>query len=147
MRVDVRRASLEEIFALRHRELRPGLPAGTAAFEGDDDPGTRHLGAFLPGTGDAVGCASLMPRAWQAETAYQLRGMATRADLARRGIGTAVLRFAEADVPHSAATVLWCHARLHAVAFYAGLGWEAVSDVFDIPTVGPHRTMIRRLAP
>jgi GNAT superfamily N-acetyltransferase len=143
--VVLRRAILDEIFALRHGELRPGLPRATALFEGDDDPRTVHCGAFLAG-GEAVGCATLTPRAWQGETtAFQLRGMATRADLVRRGIGSALLRFALATLHAERGPVLvWCNARLAAIPFYARQGWEVVSDVFDIPTVGPHRTMIRR---
>ena len=46
MKVVLRRASLEEILALRHAVLRPGLPLESAAFEGDDAPDTLHFGAF-----------------------------------------------------------------------------------------------------
>jgi hypothetical protein len=31
-----------------------------------------------------------------------------------------------------------------AVVFYRRLGWEVVSEVFDVPDVGPHHVMIRR---
>jgi GNAT superfamily N-acetyltransferase len=141
----VRQAALAEILALRHAELRPGLALDTARFDGDDEPTTRHLAAFLPDATAPVGCASLMARPWRGEPAFQLRGMATRAALARRGIGTAVLRGAESTV-HPEVGVLWCHARVSAVPFYRRLGWEIVSEVFDIPTVGPHHTMLRRLA-
>jgi GNAT superfamily N-acetyltransferase len=147
VKVGVRRASLAEIFALRRAELRPGLPAASAEFVGDHDPATRHLGAFLVEGGTVVGCASLIPRAWDGEPAFQLRGMATRADLVRRGIGAAVLRFAEHCARDAGVRVVWCQARLPAVAFYTAFGWQIVSDVFDVPTVGPHRTMLRRLGP
>ncbi len=40
--------------------------------------------------------------------------------------------------------LVWCNARVVAVPFYAKQGWEIVSEVFDIPTVGPHRAMLRR---
>ena len=35
----------------------------------------------------------------------------------------------------------WCNARVAAVPFYARMGWRVVSDLFDVPTVGPHRVM------
>ena len=144
-RTTVRRASLAEIFALRHRELRPGLPADAAVFEGDDAATTSHYGAFLVEGGENVGCASLMAAPWQGEPALQLRGMATRADLVRTGIGTALLRFIEDDVPRAGGPrFLWCNARVAAVAFYARLGWTVVSPRFDIPSVGPHHAMVRR---
>jgi GNAT superfamily N-acetyltransferase len=145
--VVVRRATLAEIIALRHAELRPGLPRETAHFDGDDDPGTRHFAAFPSADPDPVGCASLMAQPWQDEPAFQLRGMATRAALVRRGIGAAVLGGVESDVrADTDVRVLWCHARLAAVPFYRRLGWAVVSDVYDIPSVGPHHTMVRRLA-
>lgn len=139
----LRAVSLADILSLRHAELRSGLPVVTAHFDGDDDPETRHFGAFL--IEGCVGCASFMLRPWHGEPGYQLRGMATRADLVRQGIGTALLRFAEdALTAELGAQLLWCNARLGAVEFYRRLGWAVVSEVFDIPTVGPHRAMLRR---
>jgi GNAT superfamily N-acetyltransferase len=145
--VVVRRATLAEIIPLRHAELRPGLPIETARFDGDEDAETRHFGAFLPGQPEPVGCASLMARPWQDQPAFQLRGMATRAALVRCGIGTALLRGVESAVrADTAVRILWCRARVAALPFYRRLAWEVVSDVYDIPSVGPHRTMLRRLA-
>ena len=144
----VRRATLDEIFALRHTELRPGLPDDEARFDGDDEPATRHFGVFLADGGAAVGCASFMQRPWSGEPAWQLRGMATRADHVRRGIGARLLRFAEAALAaEPGPRLLWCNARLTAVPFYEGLGWVVVSGVFDVPTVGPHHAMLRRMPP
>ena len=85
--LSVRPATLAEILALRHAVLRPGRPLETAHFDGDDDPASVHLAAVLDATGEVVGCATLMPRPYERRAAWQLRGMATRADLARRGIG------------------------------------------------------------
>lgn len=151
-RVCLRRAELAEILLLRHAELRTGLPIESASFDGDEDPTTRHFGAFLlgadtsEGSGGAetvVGCASFMVRAHEGRPAYQLRGMATRADLARRGIGSALLRAALGHLQqHDAARLFWCNARVAAVPFYVRMGWRVVSDVFEVPTAGPHRVMV-----
>lgn len=141
----IRRAALDEILALRHAELRAGLPLESAHFDGDEDPRTLHFGAFLAATGEAVGCATLVPRPWEKTPGWQLRGMATRADLARGGVGSALLRFALETLRAERGPVLvWCNARVPAVPFYARQGWEVVSDVFDIPTAGPHHVMVRR---
>jgi len=138
----VRAATLDEIVAFRHAELRPGLPRHAAAFDGDGDPTTHHFGAFAP---EAVGCASFMSSVWEGEPAWQLRGMATQADVVRRGVGRALLSFAERQLRAGGGPrLLWCNARLGAVPFYERLGWVVVSDVFDVPTVGPHRAMLRR---
>jgi N-acetylglutamate synthase-like GNAT family acetyltransferase len=139
--VTVRRATLAEIIALRHAELRPGLPRASAAFDGDDDPTTIHVGAF-DGDRTVVGCASLMRRPLDGEDAWQLRGMAVRADRVREGIGARVLATTVADARDTGGPrLLWCNARIAAVPFYEQQGWRVISDVFDVPTVGPHRKM------
>lgn len=141
-----RRADFGEIIGLRHRVLRPGRPLATAHFEGDDDPRTVHLGAFPAGAAEALACVTLMPRPWRATPGWQLRGMATRPDLARRGLGRGLLRFAEDTVrAEGGPPLLWCNARAAAVPFYAGAGWETVSEPFEVPDVGPHREMVRWL--
>jgi predicted GNAT family N-acyltransferase len=142
----VREAALAEILPLRHAILRPGLPLATAHFDGDDDPTTIHLAALLDADDAVVGCATLMARPYRHHAAWQLRGMATRADLARRGVGRAVLAAAEALVhERGGPLLLWCNARLAAVPFYASGGWRVVSDEFDIPEIGPHHVMVRKL--
>ena len=144
-RIVLRGATLAEIFPLRYAELRPGLPIESAQFEADEDPGTRHFGAFVANGANLIGCASFMPSVWQGDAAFQLRGMATRSDLVHRGIGRALLQFAQGALREEfALRPLWCNARVGAVGFYERLGWTVVSDVFDVPTVGPHRTMLRR---
>jgi GNAT superfamily N-acetyltransferase len=141
----VRPALLDEILALRHAVLRPGRPLDTARFAGDDEMTTVHVGVF-DGT-CAVGCATVMWRPLDdGEHALQLRGMATAPDRAGQGIGRAVLRYIEDDVARAAGMrVLWCNARTSASGFYAGAGWKLASTVFDVPDVGPHVRMIRRL--
>jgi hypothetical protein len=140
----LRRAALAEILPLRHVELRPGLLRATACFDGDDEPTTLHVGAFDQAA--IVGCASWMLRSWQGEPGWQLRGMATRADRVRRGVGRAVLVAGERMLcDASEVRRAWCNARVAAIPFYERVGWQVASDVFDVPGVGPHRAMTRRL--
>jgi GNAT superfamily N-acetyltransferase len=143
--VIVRRAMLDEVIALRHAELRGGLPRETAHFEGDREPATFHFGAFLP-DGQNIGCASLMLNGYEGRPAYQLRGMATRRDLIGRGVGRMLLRLAEQTArDETVVRQLWCNARQPAVGFYQKMGWTVVSELFEIPTAGPHRRMARSL--
>jgi len=142
--VTLRRAALEEILALRHAVLRPGLPLDAARFDRDLDPATRHFAALVDGT--VVGCVSAMRRSRDGADAWQVRGMATRRDLAGRGIGRALLAFAT-DVlrAEGGPRLLWCNARVTALRFWEHAGWRVVSGVFDIPGVGPHRVLERSL--
>jgi GNAT superfamily N-acetyltransferase len=142
--ITIRRAALAEILDLRHAVLRPGLPRDTAHFAGDAEPATHHFGAFAETR--CLGCASFVLNAWEGQPAWQLRGMATAPDRQRQGIGTRLLGFALDDLSRSAPLRLfWCNARVPAAPFYQRNGWEIRSEVFDIPTVGPHYKMVRRL--
>ena len=138
----LRPASLAEIVALRHAVLRPGLPPASAVFDGDQARSTRHYGAFEGSA--AMGCLSFM-RNDRGGPAHQLRGMATDAGARGAGVGRALLHFADdALVAATGIRGLWCNARVESIGFYERVGWEVVSDVFDVPGVGPHRVMIRR---
>jgi GNAT superfamily N-acetyltransferase len=146
--LELRRATLEEILSLRHVVLRPGRPFETARFDGDDDPGTRHFGAFLTSTGDAVACVSCMRRPRGGADAWQIRGMATRGDLTGQGIGRALLAHALAALgAEGGPRLCWCNARVTALRFWQRADWSVASDVFDIPDVGPHRVVEHRLRP
>jgi GNAT superfamily N-acetyltransferase len=141
----IRRARVEEILPLRHRILRAGLPREAADFPGDADANTIHVGAFEVG-GAAVGCATMMLNAWEAQPAWQLRGMATDDGWQSLGVGEAVLSYLTALARDAAPAVhlFWCNARVPALRFYGRQGWQVVSEEFEIPTAGPHRKLLRR---
>lgn len=143
--IETRRAELTELVDLRHVVLRQGLPREAAVFDGDERPDTRHYGAFRDGR--AVCCATLHASTWEGRPAWQLRGMATADGFRGRGIGRDILRLLEADLLRPGSVrLLWCNARVPAVGFYRGMGWRVVSDVFEIPTAGPHVKMVKELA-
>ena len=139
----VRMASIGEIVPLRHRILRAGLPMDEARFQFDEVSTTRHVAAF--DDSQAICCATFQLNAWENEPAWQLRGMATEEVWQGMGLGKAVLRFAtELAMEDSPVRLFWCNARVPALDFYRRQGWVERSEVFDIPTAGPHRKMIRR---
>lgn len=128
---------------MRHRVLRAGLPRESAVFPGDELPASRHFGAFVGNT--IICCATFHQEPWQNEPAWRLRGMATDQAFRGKGIGRALLALAEEHLwAETAVPLLWCNARVPAARFYQAQGWEIVSDVFDIPTAGPHYRMVKR---
>ena len=143
------RLRVEEIIDLRHRVLRAGLPVETASFPGDKALPTQHFGAWYlkGGVKNVVGCASVMLNAYEGTAAWQLRGMATDDAYRGQGIGRQVLELTEVSLKDSLHRVdmLWCNAREGAASFYEKNDWHCVSDVFEIPTAGPHRKMVKRL--
>ena len=140
--ITIQRATLAEIIALHQTELRPGRLRATACFDGDNAPSTRHFAA-RDASGAIVGCASFMIAPWKKRPAWQLRGMATRGDLLRHGIGAALLGGASVQLAlDDGPRVLWCNARVTAVGFYERQGWRVASEVFDVEDVGPHVQMV-----
>jgi len=140
----IRPAAAREVIDLRHAVLRSGLPRETAIFAGDELSSTRHLVAELEGR--IVGCVTLLRNDWNNEPAWQLRGMAVEPGLQGSGIGARLLAEAEQSILGSPTQLLWCNARVPASDFYKRHGWSVVSQVFDIPTAGPHVKMLKRLA-
>ena len=77
---------------------------------------------------------------------WQLRGMATLPAVRGEGHGAALIRAAEAFVREHGGRVAWFNARRAAEGFYAHMGYRTVSEEFDVPGIGPHVVMEKRLA-
>ncbi len=145
--IKVRRGEPHEVIDLRHQVLRAGLRRETALFPGDDAPETVHVVAL--DNADVVGCATMIPSAWDGQKAWQLRGMAVTPRLQRSGIGGLLLKELQRSAQHSAGVVrlMWCNARSPAVPFYQRHGWAVASPEFVIETAGPHFKMTLKLPP
>ncbi|HEV2294557.1 MAG TPA: GNAT family N-acetyltransferase [Tepidisphaeraceae bacterium] len=145
----VRRASAFEVIDLRHAVLRCGLARATAIFPGDDAPDAVHVVAVEEVGSDILGCATIIPSAWEGQKAWQLRGMAVAPRVQRSGIGGQMLSELRRIAQDTADDVrlMWCNARSPAVAFYERHGWTIASEEFVIPTAGPHFKMILKLPP
>jgi len=125
----------------------PRLPKESAQFPGDEISSTWHLAVFDSLANDAlpISCASFMLNSYQEAPAWQLRGMCTDGRHQSKGFGGRLLDCAEAViVGDSKVRLFWCNARVPAIPFYERHGWIADSDVFDIPTAGPHRKMLKK---
>jgi ribosomal protein S18 acetylase RimI-like enzyme len=124
---------------LRKAVLRPHESLEELASH--EQPGAHAVGAFEGERLIAVGFvgADGEPDEWR------VRGMATEPDARGRGAGSAVL---DALIEHAAdqgATRIWCNARIPAVSLYARAGFEVESEEFEIPGIGPHVVMARRV--
>jgi GNAT superfamily N-acetyltransferase len=141
-KIRVEPVAVDSIVDLRHQVLRQGLPREAALFDGDNNPSSLHFGAFDGHR--LVGCVTLHASRWEEQSAWQLRGMAVAPEYRKAGVGGALLRVAEDHLSTDGKTrMLWCNARVPAAAFYQKFGWQIVSEVFEIPTAGPHVRMIK----
>jgi GNAT superfamily N-acetyltransferase len=137
----VRQIPLEQTRALRQSLLRPhesieqlaaGEPAdayAVGAFEGEES--TPLAVGFVSPDGP--------PGSWR------VRAMATVPQSRGRGLGAAVLEQLVDHARANGAVRVWCNARTPARAFYERAGFRATSDEFELPPIGPHFVMERRL--
>lgn len=133
-----------QTYPLRNLVLRPGQPVTSCIFERDELQSTMHFGYFHDG--ELVGIASLYKKDHQRfKGGFQLRGMAVSPQFRNNDIGRALLAYAERLVRNENGTVLWFNARESATMFYKKSGYETDGGVFDIPGVGAHSLMYKKL--
>ena len=135
-----------ETFPVRHPVLRPGKNLETCHFEGDNLESTSHFGVFIDE--ELAGVASLFKansNLFPEKEQYQLRGMAVLEKFQKKGLGEALVKFAENKATNQNADLIWFNAREIAVPFYQKLGYEVIGAPFDIADIGPHFIMFRNL--
>lgn len=137
----------EDTLPLRSKVLRDGAPIAECYFQTDDLETTFHMG-YVSTAGDlaAVVTCLLEPVEGYEGLGYRIRGMATDPDWQGKGIGTALLT-ATIDYLTTGllADYIWCHGRRIAYGFYQHLGFEPLSEEFEIPGIGPHKVMFLKL--
>lgn len=142
----VLRISASDTYHLRQKMLRPGRSLEECKFPGDEDEQTFHLGAFHENK--LVSVASFFfekhPN-FEEPYQYRLRGMATHEDFQRKGYSRELLKVAFPIIKQNFCTLLWCNARLGAVGFYQTVGFEKIGEVFEIPEIGPHYLMFKKI--
>ncbi|KNE79450.1 MULTISPECIES: GNAT family N-acetyltransferase [Streptomyces] len=137
-----------EIFELRWKVLRPGLPEETAVFPEDSAPGTFHIAAY-DGSRAVRACVTFFPEPLPGSggrtPAHRFRGMASDPSVRGRGFGRAVLAAGIAEARSRGAGAVWCHGRTGARGFYEREGFTVVGEEFEIEGVGPHVVLTRAL--
>jgi ribosomal protein S18 acetylase RimI-like enzyme len=130
---------VEAVLAIRNEVLRDNkLTLDECRWPSDLLDGTFHLGYYV---NDELACiASFHPQSYGefTGTGYQLRGMATIEKYRGQGIGNQLLNFALTYLRGQKVNYVWCNARTKALKFYKNLGFEVISDEFEVPVIGPH---------
>jgi GNAT superfamily N-acetyltransferase len=155
--VVVERVEAGVVRPLRHAVLRPRQDEDQSAYPADDDPDTVHIAARIAAYATAgvtgrpfadvvsVGTVLREPPPWEPERAdgWRVRGMATRPDARRRGLGGRVLDALLDHVAGCGGGLVWCNARVPAQQLYGRAGFAVRGPVFELPGIGPHHLMWR----
>ncbi|MBT2573866.1 GNAT family N-acetyltransferase [Bacillus sp. ISL-51] len=145
--LEVKSITAEDTYNIRHKILRPHQTIEDCKYDQDNMAGAFHLGAFFEGT--LISIASFYPQEQKTlkETpAYQLRGMATLPEYRTQKAGSTLIAYAERTLTDMGAALVWCNARYHVKGYYEKLGWKSIGETFDIPGIGPHLIMYKKLA-
>jgi predicted GNAT family N-acyltransferase len=145
-RLEIRVVAAEDVRPIRRRILRAHRPDDDAAFDGDDDPDAFHVAAFVDGRLVAAASALRRPPPGSSDdAAWRIRGMATDPAERGRGIAGALLDRCLEYVDERDGGVVWCNARLDAIALYERHGFVRETEPFEVEGIGPHVRMRRSL--
>jgi ribosomal protein S18 acetylase RimI-like enzyme len=143
----IRKITAAETRILRQIVLRPNQKAEDLVYPGDDSPESYHGGIFLEDK--LVGIATVYKESrpgGETGNSWRLRGMATLPEVQGQGYGKALLNNCIEYIKSNGGKTLWCNARINALEFYRGLGFETIGETFDIPDIGLHYLMEKKLS-
>ncbi|GGE96958.1 GNAT family N-acetyltransferase [Flavobacterium limi] len=142
----IKEISAKETFIVRHPVLRKGKPVQTCFFDGDDLDTTHHFGLF--DSSNLTGIISLFLKSnpiFAENSQSQIRGMAIVESHQKKGFGEALVKHCEEYCISKKIDLIWFNARITAVGFYKKMGYKIQGKPFDIPEIGEHYLMYKKL--
>ena len=128
-----------QMVKLRDDILRKPLGLGFDSKEIESEKSNMLIGAFEDD--DMLGCCMLVE---EKPGTVRLRQMAVLNDLQGKGIGRALMNFAENIARDRGYEIISMHARKNAIGFYEKMGYKVCSDEFTEITI-PHYVMEKKL--
>ena len=128
-----------QMVKLRDDILRKPLGLGFTEQELAEEANNMLIGAFEDD--EMLGCCMMVE---ENPKTVRLRQMAVLNDLQGKGIGRALMSFAENLARDRGYKILSMHARKNAIGFYEKMGYVIASDEFKEITI-PHYVMEKKL--
>jgi GNAT superfamily N-acetyltransferase len=142
----IRKISAQETIAVRHPVLRKGKPIESCFFEGDDLLTTSHFGLYESNQIEGVvSVFEINNPLFEDKKQVQIRGMAVLEISQGKGLGRLLVIHVERVLKAQNTSLIWFNARKNAVGFYEKLGYEIIGHSFEIPGVGIHYVMWKKL--
>lgn len=142
--ISVKEIKAEDTYLIRKEVLRKNMDL-PPQFTGDFDKDSFHLGLFYEN--ELVSIVSFMKTKHNMLNGeqYQLRGMATIEKFQGKGFGKILVEKSEEILIKKNINYVWCNARVIALNFYKNIGFVIMGEPFDIPVIGKHFSMSKRL--
>ncbi|MBK5270293.1 MAG: GNAT family N-acetyltransferase [Bacteroidia bacterium] len=137
--IDYGSKEYRQMLKLREEILRRPLGLDFDPKEIEDEKENMFIGAFEDE--EMLGCCMLVK---EKTDTLRLRQMAVLNDLQGKGIGRALMNFAENLARDAGYKILSMHARKNAIGFYEKMGYVVASDEFIEITI-PHYVMEKKL--
>ncbi len=137
--------SSEEVRTVRHPVLRTNKPYESCFFAEDSLSSTFHIGIY---TTMLIGVVTFIQANTPLENdtlQYQLRGMAVLPDFQHKGFGAQLINHGIKHIQKLGGKIIWCNSREIAKEFYNKQGFEVIGSPFDIPKIGKHYCMRKKL--
>ena len=129
----------QQMIKLRDEILRKPLGLGFTPQELHNEKDNMLIGAFEDD--DMLGCCMLVE---ENKETVKLRQMAVLNDLQGKGIGRALMNFAENIARDRGYKTMRMNARKNSIGFYEKMGYKVTSDEFTEVTI-PHYVMEKQL--
>jgi ribosomal protein S18 acetylase RimI-like enzyme len=144
--IDIRKISAQETFTVRHPMLRKGKPIESCQFDGDDLGSTSHYGLYEYNKIEGVISLFENNNSLFADNHQgQIRGMAVLENNQGKGFGRLLVEHSENVMKLQNISLIWFNARINAVGFYQKMGYEIIGNSFEIPNIGVHYVMWKKL--
>jgi GNAT superfamily N-acetyltransferase len=142
----IKEISAQEAIIVRHPVLRKEKPIETCIFDGDNLETTHHFGLFK--NSNLTGIISLFAKSnpiFAEIFQVQIRGMAILESHQKKGFGERLIIHCEEYCILNQFDLIWFNARTAAVGFYKKLGYKIKGNPFEIPNVGEHYLMYKKI--
>lgn len=140
----IKKIEVDKTYDLRKKILRKGMTL-SHKMQGDLSKDSLHLGLYDNDELVCIGSFMKNNREDFSGVQYQLRGMATAQNSQGKGLGLLLMKEAELILKKQGVDLIWCNARTTATGFYEKLGYQIIGSEFEVPEVGPHYVMYKKI--
>ena len=129
-------------YSIRKKVLWPHITNENYSISIDEHKDTFHLGTFINEKIISIGTFIKENNTkFNCKLQYRLRAMATDENYRNIGAGKNLFSKGLEILKNNKIELLWCDARLIAIPFYQSMNMKSLSGTYNIPKIGPHKTM------